>query len=146
MSIRNVSHDSKWLKVTFEDGDQHKYFGAWLRDNTNSGRHQNLGQRTFDLNLQDEVNINETSISENKVNIRFKDDDRLHRFDERWLRRFSNHVRTPETRRFVDKTHADEAVKLRRLEDDLGKRSGAAVPPLEHYTKLLQRLALPTEP
>ncbi|MBC8365335.1 MAG: metal-dependent phosphohydrolase [Actinobacteria bacterium] len=45
-----------------------------------------------------------------------------------------------EAEAFESRPHADDAVTLRRLEDDHGKLAGAEVPTLAHFRPLLDRL------
>ena len=45
-----------------------------------------------------------------------------------------------EADRFEARSYADDAVRLRRLEDDHGKLTGVDVPPLSQFRPLLDRL------
>jgi len=44
---------------------------------------------------------------------------------------------------FESNEFADDAVRLRILEDDHGKRAGVEIPPLEHFRALLESLEAP---
>lgn len=90
MSIHSTTHDKHWLNVTFDDGETQQYLASWLRDNVGTSRHQNHGQRTFDLNLMDKVSISESSTDHDQIKIRFAGEEALHCFTEKWLRSFSN--------------------------------------------------------
>ena len=45
-----------------------------------------------------------------------------------------------EARQFVARPYAGDSLRLRRYEDDYGKRAGAQIPMLSHFAPLLKRL------
>lgn len=90
MSIHSSNHNSQWLNVTYDNNEKQIYLASWLRDNVGSGRHQNHGQRTFDLNLMNEAIIVESVIDGNQIKLRFQGEDIFHHFEEAWLRGFRN--------------------------------------------------------
>jgi gamma-butyrobetaine dioxygenase len=44
-----------------------------------------------------------------------------------------------EAARFLAHPYADDSLRLRRYEDEHGKRTGVEIPPLSHFESLLER-------
>ncbi len=86
MSIAAVRHDETWLDVEYTDGTSGRYLGAWLRDNITSGRHQDGGQRTFDINLMAPVSIAGAAAEPDQVTVAFEPEGLRETFPEQWLR------------------------------------------------------------
>lgn len=86
MSIAAVSHDEMWLSVVYSDGTGGRFLGSWLRDNTMSGRHQDAGQRTFDVNLLPRVTIAGATRELDGVAVSFEPEGLTETFAADWLR------------------------------------------------------------
>ncbi len=86
MGIAAVHHDEKWLDVVYTDGSTGRFLGSWLRDNITSGRHQDGGQRTFDINFLPKVTIAGATRGLHGVSVSFAPEGFTETFDEVWLR------------------------------------------------------------
>lgn len=86
MGIAAVRHDEKWLDVVYTDGARGRFLGSWLRDNIMSGRHQEGGQRTFDINFLPKVTIAYAARESPGVAVCFEPEGFTETFDEVWLR------------------------------------------------------------
>ena len=86
MGIAAVHHDEKWLDVVYTDGATGRFLGSWLRDNITSGRHQDGGQRTFDINFLPKVTIAGATRELHGVSVSFTPEGFTETFDEVWLR------------------------------------------------------------
>ena len=86
MSIAAVEHDQHWMDVRFTDGSTERFLVSWLRDNVESGRHRDGGQRTFDINDLPETTITGATHDSDRVTVSFAPEGLDETFDETWLR------------------------------------------------------------
>ena len=96
MGIASITHDTKWLQVTFTDGETSEYYVQWLRDNIPSGRHQDRGQRTFDINSLPQQSLSEVIHAGDQITITFDPDHYTDVFTTSWLYSHRNSI-TPQT-------------------------------------------------
>ena len=80
MRVSEINHDASWLTLGFPDGSQATYLASWLRDNVDQGRHQQDGQRTFDINLMSPIVMRDARMEGEEVLVTFNDDE-CHTFD-----------------------------------------------------------------
>jgi len=92
MGIASITHDTQWLQVAFTDGETSKFYVQWLRDNTPSGRHQDRGQRTFDINSLPQQSLTEVTHTDGQVTITFDPDQYTDVFTASWLHSHRNPV------------------------------------------------------
>ena len=88
--IASITHDTEWLQVTFTDGETGKFYVEWLRDNVPSGRHQDRGQRTFDINSLPQQSLSEVTHTDDQVTITFDFERCSHVFTASWLHSHRN--------------------------------------------------------
>ena len=96
MGIASITHDTKWLQVVFTDGETSEYYVQWLRDNIPSGRHQDRGQRTFDINSLPQQSLSEVIHAGDQITITFDPDHYTDVFTTSWLYSHRNSI-TPQT-------------------------------------------------
>ena len=92
MGIASITHDTKWLQVTFTDGETSEYYVQWLRDNIPSGRHQDRGQRTFDINSLPQQSLSEVIHAGDQITITFDPDHYTDVFTTSWLYSHRNSI------------------------------------------------------
>jgi gamma-butyrobetaine dioxygenase len=92
VGVAAVEHDRQWINVGFTDGSTERFLAWWLRDNVESGRHRDRGQRTFDVNLLPEIMIADVTHDADRVTVSFMPEGFDATFDETWLRRYGSNV------------------------------------------------------
>ena len=90
MEITATTHDQQWLEVTFTGGTTGRFYCQWLRDNIPSGRHQDRGQRTFDINALPEATLTTITHTTNEITVTFGPDDCIDTFTAAWLHQHLN--------------------------------------------------------
>jgi len=66
--------------------------------------------------------------------------DRLSPASQYTLTKQGGQMGAEEAEQFIERPYARDSVRLRRYEDDMGKRVGASIPDLERFGPLLERL------
>ncbi len=110
MTVAAVEHDRDWLTITYGDGTTQRYLSTWLRDNVVDGRHQERGQRTFDINLIDGVSIVSAELVDADIVVRLgaeASNPTTHHFESSWLRQASSSTTNASGRTFWSSNQQD---------------------------------------
>ncbi|MGO1117654.1 2-trimethylaminoethylphosphonate dioxygenase [Rhodovibrionaceae bacterium A322] len=86
-TLLNFQVEPDWLHLTWSNGHTTRYPAVWLRDNVPSGRHQEGGQRLFDIiSTPESLHLEKAELGDaDDLSLTFQPEDITERFSLAWL-------------------------------------------------------------
>ncbi len=87
-SIKNITKNTSYLEVEWNDGQKSKFNYLWLRDNCPSAHDKNTRHRMFNiLKVSTDINAKKYNINEQgKLEIEWSEGEHISYYDLKWLR------------------------------------------------------------